>query len=51
VNIFVTGGSRGIGRSIVLKMVSEGWNVVNNFRIALDRLERQILRSKEYEDL
>jgi 3-oxoacyl-[acyl-carrier protein] reductase len=27
VNIFVTGGSRGIGRSIVLKMVQEGWNV------------------------
>jgi len=28
---------------------SEGWNVENTFRRALDRLERQILRSKEFE--
>ena len=31
VNIFVTGGSRGIGRAIVLKMASEGWNVAFTF--------------------
>lgn len=28
---------------------SEGWSVEQNFRLALDRLERQILRSKEFE--
>jgi hypothetical protein len=28
---------------------SEGWNVENTFRRALDRLDRQILRSKELE--
>jgi 3-oxoacyl-[acyl-carrier protein] reductase len=26
-NLFITGGSRGIGRAIVLKFVAEGWNV------------------------
>lgn len=31
-NIFVTGGSRGIGRDIVLKMVKEGWNVAFTYR-------------------
>ena len=31
-NIFVTGGSRGIGRSIVLKMVKEGWNAAFTYR-------------------
>jgi len=29
--------------------ISEGWNVGNIFRRAFDRLERQILRSKEFE--
>ena len=28
---------------------SEGWNVGQTFRMALDRIERQILRSKEFE--
>lgn len=28
---------------------NEGWNTEQTFRIALDRLERQILRSKEFE--
>jgi ribosome-associated translation inhibitor RaiA len=28
---------------------SEGWGVEQTFRIALDRLERQILKSKEFE--
>ena len=31
-NIFITGGSRGIGRSIVLKMVKEGWNAAFTYR-------------------
>ena len=31
-NAFVTGGSRGIGRSIVLKMVKEGWNAAFSYR-------------------
>ena len=31
-NIFITGGSRGIGRAIVLKMAKEGWNVAFTFR-------------------
>lgn len=30
---------------------SEGWNVVETFRIALDRLEKQILRSQEFESV
>lgn len=30
-NAFVTGGSRGIGRSIVLKLVEEGWNVAFSY--------------------
>lgn len=28
---------------------SEGWGVEQTFRLALDRLEKQILRSKEFE--
>jgi CBS domain-containing protein len=28
---------------------SEGWNVEETFRLALDRLEKQVLRSKEFE--
>jgi 3-oxoacyl-[acyl-carrier protein] reductase len=31
-NVFVTGGSRGIGRDIVLKMVKEGWSVAFTYR-------------------
>jgi 3-oxoacyl-[acyl-carrier protein] reductase len=30
-NVFVTGGSRGIGRAIVLKMVKEGWGCAFTF--------------------
>jgi len=31
-NVFVTGGSRGIGRAIVLKFVKEGWGVAFTYR-------------------
>jgi len=31
-NVFVTGGSRGIGKDIVLKMAREGWNTAFTYR-------------------
>jgi len=41
-NIFVTGGSRGIGRSIVLKMVKEGWNAAFSYRSNEKEAEKTI---------
>lgn len=46
-NVFITGGSRGIGRVIVLKMVKEGWNVAFSYRSNKEEAEATIRLASE----
>ena len=46
-NAFITGGSRGIGRSIVLKYVSEGWGVAFTYAGNTKAAEETISLAKE----
>ncbi len=46
-NAFVTGGSRGIGRAIVLKFVKEGWNCAFTYRSNKKEAEETIKLAKE----
>lgn len=41
-NVFVTGGSRGIGRAIVLKMVKEGWDAAFTYRSREEEAETTV---------
>lgn len=41
-NLFVTGGSRGIGRGIVLDAIQAGWNVAFSYHTATDAAEAVI---------
>jgi 3-oxoacyl-[acyl-carrier protein] reductase len=45
-NAFVTGGSRGIGRSIVLKMVKEGWGCAFTYVNDRASAEETLLQAK-----
>ena len=46
-NVFITGGSRGIGRVIVLKMVKEGWNVAFSYRSNKEEADATIRLASE----
>lgn len=46
-NAFVTGGSRGIGRSIVLRYVSEGWGVAFTYSSNKEAADRTLEMARE----
>lgn len=46
-NVFITGGSRGIGSSIVLKFVAEGWGVGFTYASNIASAEQTVNRAKE----
>ena len=46
-NAFITGGSRGIGRSIVLKMVKEGYECAFTYRANENKAQETIEKAKE----
>ena len=46
-NVFVTGGSRGIGRGIVLKMIKEGYGCAFSYAGNTEAAEETIRQAKE----
>ena len=46
-NVFVTGGSRGIGRAIVLKFISEGYGCAFSYTNRIEASEETINMARE----